>query len=261
MDLAMKDKVVLLADGTGYGAGAIIEALRGVGARVCANCPGTEPAAPCDAVFQTDLADEQAVIELGEEIFRRFGSLDGVVFNRSTVERTSILESNAEEFSRRISYLSRAAFICARVLGHRMAKEGHGTMVYMTSLHDEKPNGSDFMHSIAMGMIENLVWEAALDLGQYGVKVNQIALGAMPGWVEQFDTERSRFYAGWQYKIADARIPNWEEVADTVLYLLSAHSPHINGARLRVDGAESLHLADYKANYRAYLAAQKEAGK
>jgi NAD(P)-dependent dehydrogenase (short-subunit alcohol dehydrogenase family) len=135
-----------------------------------------------------------------------------------------------------------------------MAGRGGGSLLFVTTLHDEKPNGSDMAHSVAAGMIQNLVMEAALEYGEAGIRANQIAAGALEGSAERFPSDFATFYEGYRYKVPLGRLGTVEDVADMAVFLSSVRAGFINGARIRIDGGLSLHYLDQKANYRAVRA-------
>lgn len=258
MNLNLQNKAVLVADASCRSAAAEIAALKREGAVVAACLtPGQEKPEGADAYYECDLADIDKAEELKEALAARFGRLDAVIFRQEMIEATSLLTLDAGEFTKRLR-VSRAAFVCCKVFGEYIGSLGGGAMVFITTLHDEKPNGSDIAHSIVQGTLENLVMEAALEYGAMGVRVNQIAVGAMAGMPEKFTSEVTTFYEGAQYKTPLARLGTPENVADMAVFLISGCAAFTNGARIRMDGGMMLEYVDPKINNRA-IAAMKEA--
>jgi glucose 1-dehydrogenase len=258
MDLTLKDKVVLVADNSCESASAVINTLKREGALVAA-CLGEGQAKPAcaDEYYRCDLADMDKAEELKQALATRFDRLDAVIFRQEEVQATSLLTQDADGFADRLR-VSRAAFVCCKVLGEYMGASGGGAMLFVTTLHDEKPNGSEFVHSVTQGMLENLVMEAALEYGAAGVRVNQIAVGAMEGMPEKFESDISTFYQGAQYKAPLCRLGTAGDVAELAAFLISGRAAFVNGARVRMDGGMMLEYLDPKANNRAQ-AARKEA--
>ncbi len=258
MDLSLKDKVILVADGDALCAAALAAAFRAEGA-VTLGCvqPGQAHPEGFEAVLEYDLAELEQAQALRDAVAQRYGRLDAVIFRRFEASPTTVQAQDAQGFVQRLRS-ARAAFVAAKVFAGWMGEQGGGALVYVTSLHDEKPNGSDFIHSVAQGMIENLAMEAAMEYGQRGVRVNHIAIGPMEGDGQPFQGGVTTFYEGARYKIPLCRLGSWEELASAAVFLCSPRSGFANGARLRLDGGLMLHYVDPRANYRAHMADRRD---
>jgi glucose 1-dehydrogenase len=252
MDLGLEGKVVLIAESDVKYAKALALAAKREGAFV-ALCAPKEAAGgtAADALFSYDLSDITQAESLRDALNERFGRLDAVFFHRDEVEPAGLMQTDAAGFRRRL-LPARAAFVCCKVFGGYIGSLGHGgAVVLATSLHDEKPNGADLAHSVAQGMTENLAMEAALEYGEAGVRVNQIAMGAMEGDEIRFKSQITSFYEGNLYKVPGGRLGTAEDLAALALFLLSGRATFANGARVRLDGGLTLHYVDPKANYKA----------
>ena len=255
MKLDLENKVVLVADTNSDSATGIIAVLKSEGAvAVCCLDEGQAEPAGCDAAYHCNLSDLAQAEALRDGLAQRFGRLDGVIFHHLQAEKTTLLTQSADGFIARLAQTARAAFICAKVFGGYMGSLHGGALVYVTTQHDEKPTGRDFVHSIGQGMMENLVMEASMEYGQLGVRVNQVAMGPVEGAYEQFKSDITTFYEGCCYKIPLCRLGTWEDLANTAVFLCSARSAFTNGARVQLDGALVHHYIDPRANFRAHEA-------
>lgn len=254
MDLMLRDKMILVADDDMACAQALAEVLRAEDA-IPLGCvtPGCAHPDGFDAVLEADLADLASAQALRDAVAGRYGRLDAVVWRCFSAQPTSVQAQSADGFLDRLRP-ARSAFVTAKVFGGWMGELGGGAMVYVTTLHDEKPNGSDFTHSVVQGMVANLVMEAAMEYGQYGVRVNQIAMGPLQGDGNPFPSDISTFYEGARHKIPLGRLGSREDLAAAAVFLCSPRAAFTNGARLRMDGALIHHYVDPRANYRAHLA-------
>ncbi len=256
MDLMLGGKVVLLVGAGGGIAAALTKELKQEGAFVALCLPETGGEA-CgeDEFFRCDLADEAEAEWLRAALMKRFGRLDAVVFGQTGAEKAGLFELDAGGFQNRM-VPARAAFLCCKVFGQCIGDQGRGgAILFLTSIHDEKPSGSDFAHSLVQGMISNLVMEAALQYGELGVRVNQISAGAMEGDQERFPSDLTTLYEGCQYKVPAGRLGKAQDIAPLAAFLLSDRASFVNGVRVRADGGFLLHYIDHKANLRAIKAA------
>lgn len=258
MDLGLRGKVVLIVESFEPYARELIRAVQREGAlAVLCKKNAAEDALGADAQVWQDLCDPDACTVLRDDILGRFGRLDAVIFHQQTAQPASLLQMDAAQFQRGL-LPARAAFVCCKVFGAYLGSQVHGgAMVLVTSVHDEKPNGSDFAHSVAQGMMENLVMEAAMEYGEDGVRVNQIALGAMQGDAERFPSGITTFYEGARFKVPGGRLGTPADYAALALFLIGGGSGFLNGARVRMDGGMTLHYVDPKANYRAWRASEE----
>lgn len=258
MDLGLTGKVVLIVESFDPYARELVRAVQREGAIAVVCTEGdTSDELSADVVYRQDISDPDACAGLRDAIIGRFGRLDAIIFHQETAQPVSLLHMDAVRFRRRL-LPARAAFVCCKVFGACLASQPQGgAMVLVTSLHDEKPNGSDFTHSVAQSMIGNLVMEAALEYGEIGVRVNQISLGAMQGDAERFPSELSSLYEGARFKVPAGRLGTSTDYAALALFLIGEGSGFLNGARLRMDGGLTLHYVDAKANYRAWRASEE----
>ncbi len=259
MKLDLDNKVVLVADNDSDSAAGIIAVLKSEGAVVlaCLAEGQTEPAG-CDKVYRYDLADETQTVALRDQIAAQYGKLDGIVFQHVDIAASSLETLEADVLVERLFASARAAFVTMQTLGQYVGDCGGGSVVYITTLHDEKPNGYDMAHSMAQGMVGNLVKEASMEYGMSNVRTNQIALGAVDGLVQQFKTERSHFYEGAQFKVPYSRLGTWEDVGNLTAFLLSDRAMFANGARFLLDGGAINEYVDPRANWRAHQAMKAE---
>ncbi len=256
MDLMLGGKVILVVGDGGEIAAALTRELKQEGAAVALCLPeGFGEAGVADELFHCDLAEEAEAEWLRDALLKRFGRLDAVVFGQTGAQKAGLFDLDAGGFQKRM-VPARAAFLCCKVFGQCIGDQGRGgALLFLTSIHDEKPNGSDFAHSQAQGMIGNLVMEAALQYGELGVRVNQISAGAMAGDGERFPSDVTTLYEGCQYKVPVCRLGMAEDIVPLAAFLLSDRASFINGARVRADGGFLLHYLDVKANYKALKAA------
>lgn len=181
-----------------------------------------------------------------------FGRLDGMFFNiLPEVVRQRVGDVSLECVDRLIDRDITGAFLAAKVIGECISKNG-GTMVFLGSIEDDKPTAIAPIYSMYMGALKNMVREAALFFGQYGVHSNLIELGAYEGVDALFRNDISKFYEGYQYKIPDGHVGTAEEAAELAVFLLSDRCRSVNGAEIRADGGLLLHYLDPIANTRAY---------
>ncbi len=106
-------------------------------------------------------------------------------------------------------------------------------LLFIGSVHDEKPTASDFMFSASMGALQMFHEEAGLFYGTDGIHSVMIELGPMAGDEELFASAQTRIYHDPLIRIPRDRFLEVEELWP----ILDAawRSPAINGAEIRAD--------------------------
>ncbi|GGH76168.1 NAD(P)-dependent dehydrogenase (short-subunit alcohol dehydrogenase family) [Pullulanibacillus pueri] len=197
-------------------------------------------------VVNVDLSKSSEVKTMLERVAPQIGTVDVFIHNTNVVIPTSVETCDEETFLKVMDRNTKSAFICTKEVGKQMAEKESGRIIYISSIHAEKPTGSSFVYSVSRGALKLLARESALYLGRYGVNVNAIELGPIDGDDEKFTSHISKLYDDYQYKVPSTRLGNDDDLADLVLYLASDHARYINGADIRLDGGFLLHYMDHK---------------
>ena len=278
MNTDLKNKVILIADAATPVGKAAAELLLAAGAKPVCCVPAAKAAAdagtesvdsaygtvPADSVSNTDNASSTSdlipVDFTSEEDLRalvdriladeRYGRLEGLFYNMiPDVIRKRVSDLSVEDVDGMIDRDITAAFAAAKVIGcHLMTLEESTPMVFLGSIHDEKPTGIAPLFSMYMGALRNLIREGGIFFGSGSVRLNLIEAGALGGEDELFRNDISTFYDGYEYKIPDGHVGTPEEIAKIALFLLSDESRYVHGEAIRADGGLVLHYIDAIAN-------------
>lgn len=151
-------------------------------------------------------------------------------------EADHLMEVSEETFDAMMSVNVRSGFLLARELGRRMKDGGiAGRMLLVTSLHAETPRNLPHYSASKAGQTM-LVKELARAFGPYGIRVNALAPGAIPGG--GFNAAAYSFDG----KIAMGRLGTAEDLAGPAMALLSNRfCGYVTGTTLVVDGGIALH--------------------
>lgn len=187
-----------------------------------------------------DVADEAAVIEMFDAVERRFGKLDGVVVNAGVIaQRTPVAEMSLERMRRIIDVNVLGALLTAREAARRMGREKagrEGSMVILSSVAAKLGGPGEYVdYAASKGAMDSLTIGLAKELAPQGLRVNAVR----PGLIE------TEIHAdgGWadRAKVLGESVP-WgragsaDEVAESILWLLSDKASYVTGALLDVTG-------------------------
>lgn len=235
--MRLLDKVILISDAASDSGKAIAEAFAKEGAILALN-GGSDMGLPADktAYFSyTPWLEEQAEA-LVAAVVERFGRIDGLVHNHNQATRLSLLECTDEQFEEALDVNAKSAFLLTCAAGRRMKEAGGGAILYISSIHDEKPTGSTFAYSIAKGAVKMLARETALNLAPYGVRTNVINMGPVQGDDLRFISSLTRTYECLEQRIPLEQVGNWEQLAQLAIPFMGEECSWLNGADIRLDG-------------------------
>ena len=187
-----------------------------------------------------DSADEGAVVRLFAEVDRQLGTIDALVNNAGIVGGSGRVENmTAEEVSRVLAVNVVGCFTAAREAVKRMSTRHGGrggAIVNVSSAAARLGSPGEFVHYAASkGAIDTFTIGLAREVADEGIRVNAVR----PGMI---DTE-IHASSGTPERVAKIiptvpmkRIGTPEEVAQTILWLLSDSASYVTGAIVDVAG-------------------------
>ena len=197
-------------------------------------------------VVNIDLGKSAVVADMLQFAEQQLGKVDVLIHNNNAVYPGSVEHGEEELFLQSLAVNAKSAFICTQAVGKQMREKQAGKIIYISSIHAEKPTGSAFTYSLSKGAVKMLSKEAALVLGRFGVSVNTIELGPMEGDDKLFQSSISTLYNEYEYKVPNAVLGRNEDLAELVLFLASDEARCINGSDIKLDGGFLLHYMNFK---------------
>lgn len=248
MDLGLQDKVVIVTGGGAGIGGAISLALAAEGAiPVILARRMPEPAFLADlrarqpkaAVILADLSRDDDCRRAVAEARGQFGRIDGLVNNAGTNDGVG-LEAGPEAFRASLDQNLLHYYTLAHLLLEDL-KAAKGAIVNISSKTALTGQGSTSAYVAAKAAQLGLTREWAAALAPSGVRVNavipaEVMTPMYRNWLQTFDNPAA------QEALITARIPlgnrmtTAEEIAATVVFLLSDRAGHTTGQWLFVDG-------------------------
>ena len=243
---SLTGKVALVTGATRGLGQAIAEALLRAGATVVLNGSNQERLAEttrqfvADGLlavnFPCDLADAAQVSQLAEFVLREQPRIDVLVNNAGVTFTHDLFDYPKESWRRTFEVNVEAPFQLARRLAPRMKEHGGGSIINITSIVAELGFPNNPAYVAAKGALKQLTKSLAVDLGPYGIRVNNLG----PGY---FHTDMaSRSWSDPERREARAcrtLLGRWgepEDLAGAVIFLASNASRYMTGQDLYIDG-------------------------
>jgi NAD(P)-dependent dehydrogenase (short-subunit alcohol dehydrogenase family) len=186
-------------------------------------------------VLEADIRSSTQVAAMIDKVTGEFGRLDLLVNNAGVQTWKPLLEVTEEEWDLVVDTNLKGCFLCTQHAARYMKDRGGGSIVNLGSGCNKLAFPSLVAYTASKGGIEMFTKEAAVELGQYGIRVNCIA----PGSIESERTRREDpDYAGtWSKLTPLGRIGTVADIAPVVVFLAGPGASFISGQTIWVDGA------------------------
>lgn len=195
-----------------------------------------------DFPVQADISKEEDVIVMVAAVIEKFGRLDILINNAGIQTEGAAHEIKIEDFDRVLNVNLRGAYLCAReALKHFLSREGGGSIINISSVHEIIPRPQYVSYSVSKGGMENLTKTLALEYAERGIRVNAVGPGATITPINKAWTNDPQKKAEVESHIPMARAGTPEEMAAAVAFLASDEAAYITGQTLFVDGGLTLY--------------------
>lgn len=235
-------KIAVVTGGlSGIGA-AIAQRLAAEGARVVAADLTAQDgvvqngAGPADGIEQVplDVASETSVAACFAAVMARHGRLDILVNSAGIARDMPFLDMPAAEFDRLIAVNLRGTFLAGQAAAQHMMKDG-GAIVNIASVAGMRGSRGRAAYGASKGGVVTLSQVMAVELAQYGIRVNVIAPGPVETpLVAMLHDDAIR--QDWLRHVPMRRYGTPEEIAGVAAFLCSEDAGYVTGHVLAADG-------------------------
>ncbi len=231
-------RTALVTDASTLAAEAVAERLERDGLAVIRNYPDGLPETCRNregrCSYRTD--DLEQVRAMSRWAAEKGYAVRALVHSDNVILRASVEEIPEEDFFACVDRNAKSAFMATKVFAEEIAQAGGGSVVYLSSVHGEKPTGVSFAYSVGKGAVKMLCREMSLFYGRKGVRCNLVEMDATIETVEQLDSAIVPFNYELERKVPLGRATRPADFAGAVAFLISDDAAQINGADLLVDG-------------------------
>lgn len=248
MDLQLTDKVFIITGGGAGIGGAVSLTLAAEGAVpviIGRSELAVEFIAQLEEItnnygfFQAELSDETACQRAVEYTIKTFGRLDGLVNNAGVNDNVG-LEGSVQAFRQSLEHnLIHYFSMMHYALPH--LKSSQGSVVNIGSKVAWTGQGQTSGYAAANGGRQALTREWAAALLADGIRVNMVVPAEVmtplyQRWIDSFDNSTEKLAAITANIPLGRRMTTPQEIADSVVFLLSDKASHTTGQLIFVDG-------------------------
>ncbi|MDH5686381.1 MAG: SDR family oxidoreductase [Candidatus Bathyarchaeota archaeon] len=190
----------------------------------------------CEALpVEADISDKTEVVRMVETVIKNFTKIDILVNNAGIFSSVPLIDMTEDEWDKMMDVNLKGVFLCSQAAMKFMIKQRSGKIVNIASLAGKVGGiyaGAHYAASKA-GVI-CLTKSLAKQLAQYNINVNAVApalieTDMMKDWPKQIRESLLR-------QVPLGRFGAPDEVAETVLFLVSEGANYITGATIDVNG-------------------------
>lgn len=190
------------------------------------------------ACIRADIRHVHEINQLFERFIAEFGHIDLLVNNAGVTKFTPLLETSEEMWDEIVLTDFKGSYFCTQRAARRMAEtQTQGVIINITSVHQQLNFPYASVYGPAKAALDKFTQHAALELAQYGIRVNAIAPGPIKNDAESVFSARQQMFIS---RTPLKRMGMTSEIADAVLFLASDKARFITGTSLIVDGGARL---------------------
>lgn len=215
------------------------------GARVAVNYSGSKDKAD-DVVksitesggeafaIQADVSDADGVKNMVDKTLEIFGSIDILVNNAGITRDNLLMRMKEDEWDDVININLKGVFLCTKGVTRQMMRQRAGRIVNVASIVGVSGNPGQANYVAAKAGVIGFTKTAAKELASRNINVNAVA----PGFIttDMTDALSEEVKNQMLSVIPLGKLGRPEDVARTVLFLLSEDAVYITGQTIHVDG-------------------------
>jgi NAD(P)-dependent dehydrogenase (short-subunit alcohol dehydrogenase family) len=191
-------------------------------------------------VIQADFSKSNAVAGIYRKVYEKVKRLDILVLNASVQVPSEWLEVTAKDFDLQVTTNFRSTFQLIQKFAPDMIKNNWGRILTIGSVQQVKPHPAMIVYAATKSAVLNLVQNAAMQLADKNVTVNNLAPGVIRTQRLDEDVPESDERITKRMETPVGKVGTPEDCAVMALLLCSEAGNFITGQNIFVDGGMSL---------------------
>lgn len=205
-----------------------------------------ESIGPANCTFiHCDVTDEDQIKNAVEKAIATYGKLD-IMFNNAGIadeNKARIIDNTKEDFERVLSVNVTGVFLGIKHASQPMIQARTGSIISTASVSSYIGGAASHAYACSKHAINGLTKNAAVELGQFGIRVNCLSPYALATpLAKQFVGLDDEGLENVMNSLANLKgvTLKAQDVANAALYLASDEAKYISGHNLLIDGGFSI---------------------
>lgn len=194
-------------------------------------------------ISRTDISDEKQVEDMVNRVVSEWGQLDILVNNAGIYHQGDILGTSLDTWYKIMNVNLTGAFLCSKYAAAAMAHTGRGVIINIASEAGLVGIKGQVAYNVSKGGIIQLTRSCAVDLAEFGIRVNCVCPGTTETPLVREAVNRAPDPKAAKRALEEVRPLNRlgkpEEIATAILYMASDEIGYATGAILSVDGGST----------------------
>lgn len=183
------------------------------------------------------IGDMAQISDIFAQISQEHGRLDILVNNAATNPYFGhVLDTGVDAYTKTVDVNIRGYFYMSIEGGKLMKSSGGGNIVNVASVNSVIPGDYQGIYSITKGAVVSITKTFAKECAQFNIRVNAILPGGTDTKFASTLVNNPEIHDKIMEHVPMKRIAKPDEMAGTVLYLVSDASSYTTGAAINVDG-------------------------
>ena len=184
--------------------------------------------------IQADVSNADSVKAMVDQTLETFGSIDILVNNAGITRDNLLMRMKDDEWDDVININLKGVFLCTKGVTRQMMRQRAGKIVNVASIVGVSGNPGQANYVAAKAGVIGFTKTVAKELASRNINVNAVA----PGFIttEMTDALNDDIKEQMLTNIPLGKLGSSENVAKTVLFLLSEDAAYITGQTIHVDG-------------------------
>lgn len=201
--------------------------------------------------IKSDVTDEAQVAAMVDRTVSEFGRMDIMVSNAGILISGEISEFPAEKWRAVMNVDLFGYFLCAKHAARVMKPQKSGAIIQINSKSGKKGSYKNSAYAAAKFGGIGLTQSIALDLADFGIRVNAICPGNLldsPLWVDSLYKQYAQKWGITEAEVKQRYIDQvpmkrgctYEDVCNVVVFLASDQSSYMTGQGINVTGGQEM---------------------
>lgn len=196
--------------------------------------------------FEGDLLDEAIVKKIFTQTIEEFNQIDGLVNIAGIAQKsTPIEEVSLAKFHQIMDINMTMTFILCKEATKHFKKARNGTIINIGSVSTTRPRPGLQSYVASKGAVESFSKSLALELAPYKVTVNTLHPGPcatemLGQFAEEGANVKEMKETVFKQSVPLGELLQPDDIANSLMFLLSAEAKMVTGAVLHVDGGRSI---------------------
>ena len=184
--------------------------------------------------IQADVSDSNSVKKMVDMTIEVFGSVDILVNNAGITRDNLLVRMKEDEWDDVININLKGVFLCTKAVTRQMMRQRSGKIVNVASIVGISGNAGQANYVAAKAGVIGFTKTTAQELAARNINVNAVA----PGFIttDMTDALNEDMKNQMLANIPLGKLGSPENVAKTVMFLLSEDAAYITGQTIHVDG-------------------------